>query len=31
MAIKLVGTVAACELKIINSSITLKVLFGING
>ena len=31
MAIKLVGTVAGCGLKIINSSITLKVLFGISG
>ena len=31
MAIKLVLTVAGCGLKTINSSITLKVLFGISG
>lgn len=31
MAIKLVGTFAGCGLKIINFSITLKVLFGISG
>ena len=31
MAITLVGTVAGCGLKIFNSSITLKVLFGISG
>ena len=31
MAIKLVGTVAGCGLKINNSSITLKVLIGISG
>jgi len=31
MAIKLGGTVAGRGLKIINSSITLKVLFGISG